>query len=262
MLRPAAWISGLVMAALALGACAAPSSDDGDSLEQDESEATSAPLSWYRLRTGDGTLAIESLAGGAVTCADGATAARCPITFVDVRRAGIDAGDEARARIQTLAMEDGVVALGRTFVRATTDDTGTKTKTLRFLASRVYENVLRTSADGDLYEVTRLDAPAPCTLARSLPSPRGALAPPIVETFQGSCANRATKVGAAQSFVIDDPDWQAGRPTAADLATRLTTDLVEGDSVLVVGRWVSSDGPISRPQPQQVWRDMKRTLAR
>ncbi len=256
------WLSGLVAAVL-LGACAAPSSDDGAeaSLEQSESEATGVTPAWYRVRNEEGALALEPVAGGTMTCANGEAAARCQVAFVDVKRAGIEAGDEARARIATLAQEDGVMVLGRAYVR-TTGQGEERTKTLRLLASRVYENVARASTDGDLYEVTRLEAPAPCTLARSMPSPRGALAQPIVETFDGSCAHRAKKLTSTDSFVIDEPNWESARPAgpAKELADGVTTDLSQGDAVVVVGRWLSSDGPISRPRPQQVWRDMKHLL--
>jgi hypothetical protein len=278
MSRSTAALSRLGMfLVLATGAActAAPASPAAGDVGDEESgssvdELNAGPSSWFRVSSAGGTLTVEPLDGGSVRCAGGDEAPRCAITSVDVRRAGVPASslDDARSRIATLVAEDSVLVFGRTVVRAATG-AGTTTAeprlgTLRLLAARVFENVARVSLDGELYAVTRLAAPTRCTLARELPSPRGSFAPPMVELFDGTCEHKATRLVGQGSFDLDQPDWAGAQQQPvmqAAAASSLSLDLAVGDQVVVVGRWVSADAPLSRPQPTQVWRDMKHTLA-
>lgn len=266
----------LALGALALAACADErSSGDVDEAGEasSEDELDGVKPAWFRLHAEEGALFMSPVAGGTMACASGETAARCAVTKLDLKRSGVSAEaiDQAGARVLTLAQEDGVLVFGRPLVRAI-GPAEARVKTHRLVASRVYENVARVSLDGELLAVTKLETPAPCQLARELPSPRGALAPPIVETFDGTCAHKATRIGTDTSFDIDEPDWVGAQPVAAapapagmmatsSVATGVGTDLAQGDAVLVVGRWTSAGAPISRPQPKQIWRDMKHTMA-
>jgi hypothetical protein len=260
-LRLAALFAGSLLAV----ACAATPGEEDDDIGQDEAEQTSVPTAWYRVRAAENdALAVEPVTGGTMRCAAGDESPRCTVAFVDVKRAGIspEVGEEARARIGNLAKEDAVMVLGRAAVRTTGAGEQQK-KSLRLLATRVYENVARASADGELYEITKLPTPAPCRLTRSIPSPRGALAAPLLEGFDGTCAHQARKIGSSDAFAIDKPEWRTDMgPLAAPVVAGLDEDLAQGNGVVVVGRLVSSDGPMSRPRPAQVWRDMKRSLSR
>lgn len=258
-------LAGASLVAVSAVACAAPPAESDDDVGQEESEQTSTPPAWYRVRAAEGdALAVEPVAGGSMRCAAGDESPRCAVSFVDVKRAGIatDVGDEARARIGSLAKEDAVMILGRPSVR-TYGQGEQATRSLRLLATKVYENVARASMDGELYEITKLPAPTPCRLTRSIPSPRGVLAAPLLEAFDGTCAHQARKIATSAIFEIDTPDWRTDNgPLAAPVVAGLDEDLAQGSSVVVVGRLVGSDGPVSRPRPAQVWRDMKRSLSR
>lgn len=270
--RPARLAASLafLVGAFGLAACAEDRSAsdvvDGESASS-EDELNAGPTAWYRLRSSGGSLSIEPVSGGSVRCAGGEESARCAITSVDLRRA-VPAATlaDARSRLDVLALEDSVLVLGRTSVRPGPSTAEPRFSTMRLLASRVFENVARVSPDGELYQVTRLETPTRCKLARPLPSPRGSLAPPMIETFDGTCEHKATRLVGEGSFEIDQPDWNGGQPQGAlraeAAAASVSTDLAEGDPVIVVGSWVSSDGPLSRPTPGQVWRDMKHILAR
>ncbi len=265
----------LAASALALVACADERASEVDDAAEaaTEDELNGVAPAWYRLHAEQDALSMELVTGATMTCAAGDVAARCAITSIDLKRSGVspDAIDEARTRVATLAQEDGVLVFGRPVVRMI-GPAEARVKTLRLVASHVYENVARVSLDGELVAVTKLETPAPCQLARELPSPRGALAPPFVETFDGTCAHKATRLGTDTSFDIDEPDWGGAQPMgaapvgaasmAATVATGVGSDLAQGDAVLVVGRWTNAGAPIARTQPKQIWRDMKHTVVR
>ncbi len=258
-------LAGASLVAVSAAACAAPPAEGDEDVGQEESEQTSTPPAWYRVRVAEGdTLAVEPVSGGTMRCAAGDESPRCAVSFVDVRRAGIgpEIGDEARARIGSLAKDDAVMVLGRPSVR-TYGQGEQATRSLRLLATRIYENVARASMDGDLYEITRLETPTPCRLTRMIPSPRGVLAAPLLEAFDGTCAHQARKIATSDTFDIDTPDWRTDSgPIAPPVVAGLDEDLAQGSSVVVVGRLVGTAGPVSRPRPAQVWRDMKRSLSR
>lgn len=244
-----------VASALALPACAAEADDAGGepATEVDESEANAVAPAWYRVRSVEHALFLEPANGGEMTCADGTSSARCPLVTLDLRRLGLE--PEARARVEALAQEDVVLAHGRAVPRRIRE-----AKQLRLVATRLFENLLRVTPQGDLYEVTRLPQPTTCTLARELPSPRGVLAPPAVETFEGTCLHHVRKLGSPEAFDLDEPNWASRASLLPQGAAEgVLSDLAANEPVVVNGRWLSRErAPLSRPAPVQIWRDVTR----
>jgi hypothetical protein len=133
-------------------------------------------------------------------------------------------------------------------------------KVMRLVATRAFENLLRVFPEGDLYEVTKMRAPATCDLAQMVAARPGVFAPPTLQVSQGTCTHSARALNSVQTFAVDEPNWASReRWLPVGASADVVADLDDGASVIANGHWMSNrSAAFSHPTPVQIWRDVAR----
>lgn len=238
---------------LAAAACAAPADAPVDEVGAAESGYTTHPRAgWYRVRESVGKLYVQLANAPNTLCASDNKLDRCSVGEIDLSALGLDA--DRQKEVEAMYREDIILLYGKAYAV----DNGGGGKTLRLVATRAYQNLLRVFPQGNLYEVTKLKEPTACKLARMVSAGPGVFAPPSLETFDGTCTHHARKLNSVQRFDVDEPDWEEDEQWLPFGATMdVVDDLEAGESVITNGNWMSyMDAPFTHPSPVQIWRDV------